>query len=122
MIINLKSRSVRARNQVNPPSAIYPDVDYRRLWESLQLENGLVIKKRSKKAGSSLCRIALWQWLFTRIEPPKQRLKTDIGKLLGARLDEEKQHKPVKLARSRVCAYAVDLLFRELVQELCRPD
>lgn len=76
-------------------------------------------KKRSKKAGSSLCRIAFWQWLFTRIEPPKRRLKTDIGKLLGDRLDKEKQHKPVKLARSRVCAYAVDLLFRELVKELC---
>ena len=75
-------------------------------------------KKRSKKAGSSLCRIALWQWLFTRIEPPKRRLKTDIGKILGDRLDSEKQHKPTKLARSRVCAYAVDLLFRELVKEL----
>jgi len=26
-------------------------------------------KHSSKKAGSSLCHIALWQWLFTRIKP-----------------------------------------------------
>lgn len=78
-------------------------------------------KKTSKKAGSSLCRKALWQWLFTRIEPPRKRLKTPIGKFLGERLDNEKKHKPVKLARSRVCAKAVDLLFRELVKELCNP-
>ena len=76
-------------------------------------------KKVSKKAGSALCRMALWQWLFTRIEPHKSRLKTPIGKKLGLLLDKEKQHKPVKLARSRVCAKAVDLLFRELVKELC---
>lgn len=76
-------------------------------------------KKSSKKAGSSLCRMALWQWLFTRIEPAKRRLKTPIGKHLGQLLDEEKKHKPVKLARSRVCAKAVDLLFYELVKELC---
>ena len=76
-------------------------------------------KKASKKAGSSLCRMALWQWLFTRIEPRKRRLNTPIGKRLGELLDEDKRHKPVKLARSRVCSKAVDLLFRELVKELC---
>ena len=76
-------------------------------------------KKSFKKAGSSLCRMALWQWLFTRIEPAKRRLRTPIGKHLGDLLDEEKKHKPVKLARSRVCSKAVDLLFRELVKELC---
>ena len=75
-------------------------------------------KKSSKKAGSSLCRMALWQWLFTRIEPRKRRLSSPIGKHLGQLLDEEKSHKPVKLARSRVCAKAVDLLFRELVKGL----
>lgn len=76
-------------------------------------------KKSSKKAGSALCRMALWQWLFTRIEPRKRRLSSPIGKYLGQLLDEEKSHKPVKLARSRVCSKAVDLLFRELVKELC---
>lgn len=77
-------------------------------------------KKATKKAGSELCRTALWQWLFTRIEPPKRRLKNPIGKLLGEILDEEKKHRPVKLARSRTCSKAVDLLFRELVSEICQ--
>jgi len=75
--------------------------------------------KRSKKAGSSLCRMALWQWLFTRIEPKQSRVKNETGKFLGELLDTEKKHRPVKLARSRVCSKAVDLLFRELVLVLC---
>lgn len=76
-------------------------------------------KKSTKKAGSSLCRMALWQWVFTRIEPKKSRLKNKLGKFLGETLDTEKQHRPVKLARSRLASKAVDLLFRELVKELC---
>jgi hypothetical protein len=76
-------------------------------------------KKSSKKAGSSLCRMALWQWLFTRIEPRSARLKNSMGQSLGTRLDVEKKQRPVKLARSRVCSRAVDLLFQELVKEIC---
>lgn len=74
--------------------------------------------KSSKKAGSSLCRIALWQWLFTRIEPKRNRVKTELGQRLGELLDAEKKTRPVKLARSRVCSKAAELLFRELVKEL----
>lgn len=76
-------------------------------------------KKSTKKAGSSLCRMALWQWIFTRIEPKKNRARNELGKFLGETLDKEKQHRPVKLARSRLASKAVDLLFRELVKELC---
>lgn len=75
--------------------------------------------KSSKKAGSSLCRIALWQWLFTRIEPKRTRVKTELGKQLGELLDAEKKTRPVKLARSRVCSKAAELLFRELCKEIC---
>lgn len=75
-------------------------------------------KKSSKKAGSSLCRLALWQWLFTRIEPKRSRLKNEVGALLGEALDTAKKTRPVKLARSRVCAKAAEMLFRELVHEL----
>jgi hypothetical protein len=64
--------------------------------------------------------MALWQWLFTRIEPKRNRVKSQLGQQLGELLDAEKKVKPVKLARSRVCAYAADLLFRELVKELRR--
>lgn len=74
---------------------------------------------RSKKAGSSLVRQALWLWLFTRIEPKRSRLKNPIGQFLGELLDKEKQTRPAKLARARVCSKAVDLLWNELVTKLC---
>lgn len=79
-------------------------------------------KKATKKAGSSLCRTALWQWLFTRIEPTQKRLKNPMGKMLGATIDLEKKQRPVKLVRSRVCSKAANLLFRELVKELSGAD
>jgi hypothetical protein len=43
--------------------------------------------------------MALWQWLFTRIEPRKSRLKNPTGQKLGTLLDTEKKHQPVKLAQ-----------------------
>ena len=75
-------------------------------------------KHSSKKAGSSLCRMALWQWIFTRVEPKRTRVKSHLGKQLGELLDAEKKTRPVKLARSRVCSKAAAMLFRELVKEL----
>lgn len=67
--------------------------------------------------GSDLCRIALWQWVFTRIEPKRSRLKNDIGELLGQEIDLEKANgRPIKLVRSRICAKAARLLFKELVK------
>jgi hypothetical protein len=66
--------------------------------------------------GSDLCRKALWQWVFTRIEVRRSRPKNEIALQLGAYLDAEKAAgKPVALVRSRVAAKAVRLLFRELV-------
>lgn len=71
--------------------------------------------------GSDLCRMALWQWVFTRIEPRRQRLNNDIGNQLGERLDAEKAAgRPIKLVRSRVISLAARLLFRELVKEFCK--
>ena len=75
-------------------------------------------KHSSKKAGSSLCHIALWQWLFTRIEPQRARVKSPVGQLLGELLEQEKKNCPAKLARSRICSKAASLLFRELVRQL----
>lgn len=77
-------------------------------------------KKSTKKAGSSLCRMALWQWLFTRIELKKSRVKNALGKQLGELLDLEKKTRPVKLARSRVCCKAAAILFRSLVGEISK--
>nr|WP_026733713.1 hypothetical protein [Fischerella sp. PCC 9605] len=67
--------------------------------------------------GSALCRKALWQWVFSRIEPKRQRPNSEIGKSLGEYLDAEKAAgKPVQLVRSRVSAKAAKLLFKELVR------
>lgn len=77
------------------------------------------IKRVRVVGGSSLCRKALWQWIFTRIEPQNQsRLNNDIGRELGNQLDLEKAAgRPIKLVRSRIAAKAARLLFKELVKE-----
>lgn len=72
------------------------------------------------KNGSKLCRKALWQWVFTALEPKRRRLKNEITERLCTYLDAEKASgKPVRLIRSRVAVRAVKLLFQELVKELC---
>lgn len=77
------------------------------------------LQKSKVVGGSDLCRKALWQWVFTRIEPSRSRLKNDIGDQLGKLIDAEKASgRPVKLVRSRIAAKAVKLLFKELVREL----
>jgi hypothetical protein len=77
------------------------------------------INKSKVVGGSDLCRKALWQWIFTRIEPQRTRLSNDIGDRLGQIIDAEKASgRPVRLVRSRVAAKAVKLLFKELVHEL----
>ena len=69
--------------------------------------------------GSDLCRIALWQWIFCRLEICRNRPKNDLGQSLGKILDAEKATgKPIRLVRMRVAAYAVRLLFKELVNEM----
>jgi hypothetical protein len=77
------------------------------------------LQKSKVVGGSDLCRKALWQWIFTRIEPQRCRLANDIGDRLGEIMDAEKlSGRPVRLVRSRVAAKAVKLLFKELVREL----
>ena len=77
------------------------------------------LQKSKVSGGSDICRTALWQWIFTRIEPARTRLANDIGARLGKIIDEEKlSGRPVRLVRSRVAAKAVKLLFKELVREL----
>ena len=69
--------------------------------------------------GSDLCLIALWQWIFCRLEIRRNRPKNEIGQSLGKIVDAEKATgKPIRLVRMRVAAKAVRLLFRELVKEM----
>jgi hypothetical protein len=95
----------------------------RRFQKSLGLAPSLEASGDMRKlkivGGSDLCRIAFWQWVFTRIEPKRNRLKNEIGQILGTCLDEEKAAgRPVRLVRSRISAKAAKLLFRELVKNL----
>lgn len=67
--------------------------------------------------GNNLTRIAMWQWVFTVIEPKGNRLNNKIGEKLGKKIDEEKAAgRPTRLVRSRVAAQGVKLLFSELVK------
>jgi hypothetical protein len=73
------------------------------------------IAKSKVSGGSALCRRALWQWVFSAVEPVKRRtnpLLIELGKFLD---DEKSAGKPVKLIRMRVAVKAVKLLFKELV-------
>ncbi len=73
--------------------------------------------KESKKivGGSDLCRLALWQWIFTRLEIKRCRPKTKIGQYLGQVSDREKATgKHIRIVRMRIAAKAVRLLFNEL--------
>ncbi|MEH2377304.1 MAG: transposase [Nostoc sp.] len=67
--------------------------------------------------GSDLCRRALWQWVFSCIEPKRRRPKNPIVAQLGNYIDAEKAAgKPVQLVRSRTSAKGAKLLFKELVK------
>lgn len=90
----------------------------------LQLGCGLVEDSSGKSerwivGGSSLCRIALWQWLFTRIEVQKARPKTKRGQQTAELLDTlKKSSTPIKLARSRVICKVAEWLFYDLLNEI----
>ncbi|WP_239651674.1 IS110 family transposase [Neosynechococcus sphagnicola] len=85
--------------------------------------------KKTKKSGSELCRTAMWQWLFTRVEVKRCRpvnlpvvnweIDHDLHRLdsgtLADYFDWLKGRMPIKLARSKTCAKAVKALFYELV-------
>ncbi|MBD2384994.1 hypothetical protein [Cylindrospermum sp. FACHB-282] len=61
----------------------------------------------------------MWQRVFVTIEIHRCRLGNEIGELLGKHIDDEKAAgRPGKLARMRVAAHAVKLLFKELLKEL----
>lgn len=73
-------------------------------------------KKATKKGGSQLARTALWQWIFTRVEPRNRYPKTPTGVYIKQLYDGYRQSNPTKLARSKTAAKAVELLFRKLVE------
>ncbi|MHC5594823.1 MAG: IS110 family transposase [Nostoc sp.] len=112
---------VRIRQGRNSKKSTKRHLSLRRFQKALgaapSLESSGDRKKSKVVGGSDLCRKSLWQWVYTRIEPKRSRLKNDIGKTLGEQLDAEKAAgRPVKLVRNRVAAKGARLLFRELVK------
>jgi hypothetical protein len=81
-------------------------------------------KKRGKQAGSALCRKALWQWCFTRLEVSKSNPKLifQYGQkenlVMRSPAEDLKLRvaggTPRKLARQRVVARCIKELFKEL--------
>ncbi|WP_375515025.1 IS110 family transposase [uncultured Nostoc sp.] len=112
---------VRIRQGRNSKKPTKRHLSLRRFQKALGAAPSLEASGDSRKAkvvgGSDLCRKSLWQWVFTRIEPKRSRLKNEIGKILGEQLDTEKASgRPVKLVRNRIAAKGARLLFRELVK------
>jgi transposase len=76
-------------------------------------------QKKAYQSGSDICRTALWQWIFTRIEPQRTRLDNPtVAKLVGYFLEAKNQKQPIRLIRSRLAAKTVRALWRELVAEI----
>lgn len=81
-------------------------------------------KKKGKQSGSALCRKALWQWCFTRLEVAKNKPPLEFNYRQGdstvrrSPSEDLKIRKdggtPTKLARQRVIARCVKELFKEL--------
>jgi transposase len=72
----------------------------------------------TNKSGSELCRTALWQWLFTRMEAGKSRLNNETGVLIYGIFLEYKTHKPIKLARAKTIGKVIKMVFYDLVNEI----
>ncbi|MEH2274649.1 MAG: IS110 family transposase [Nostoc sp.] len=118
---------VKIRQGRNSKKPTKRHLSLRRFQKALGAAPSLEASGDSRKSkvvgGSDLCRKSLWQWVFTRIEPQRARLKNDIGKILGSQIDTEKAAgRPVKLVRNRVAAKGAKLLFRELVKVHCSPN
>lgn len=114
---------VKIRQGRNSKKPTKRHLSLRRFQKALGVAPSLEASGDSRKikviGGSDICRIALWQWVFTRIEPKHSRLKNDIGKSLGEKLDIEKAAgRPIKLVRMKIAAIGCRLLFRELVKAL----
>ena len=112
---------IRKGRKSGKPTKRY--LSLRRFQKSLGLAPSLEASGDKSKikivGGSDLCRIAFWQWVFTRIEVKRCRLDNEIGETLGSQLDLEKAAgRSVRLVRSRISAKAAKLLFRELVKGL----
>ena len=75
----------------------------------------------TNKSGSELCRTAMWQWIFTRMETTKSRLKNQTGDDIYKMFLDYKTHKPIKLARAKTIGKVVRMMFYDLVAAINEP-
>lgn len=84
------------------------------------LDNSSGDRQGVQVGGSVDCRSAFWLYIFTNIEPARNRLQTDVVKQISLECDQLKSERvPIRLLRSRLCVRVCTLLFRELVKALC---
>ena len=116
---------IKIRQGRNSKKPTKRHISLRRFQKALgiapSLEASGDIRKAKIVGGSDLCRKALWQWVFTRIEVKHSRLNNEICQQLGENLYREKAAgRPVKLVRMKISALGTRLLFRELVRVISK--
>lgn len=113
-------RTLQGRNSKKPTKRYFSLRRFQKALGVAPTQESSGDKKKTKMVGGSdLCRTALWQWIFTRIEPRKCRMKNKIGQELGAKLDKQKSTgRPINWVRMHVATAAVKMLFNELVKAL----
>lgn len=114
---------VRIRQGRNSKKPTKRHLSLRRFQKALGVAPSLEASGDKRKikvvGGSDLCRLSLWQWVYTRLEPKRSRLKNEIGEFLGNKLVVEKEAgRPIKLVRMKIAAIGARLLFRELVKAI----
>ena len=82
-------------------------------------------KTKKSKSGSGLCRIALWQWIYVRIEPIQNRRNCPkalaIYNWAKDPTEPKRSGAPIKLWRSKVAAHASRLIWKDLVKAIVKP-
>jgi transposase len=118
--------AINTRSRMNPEKKTRKAISERKFLKALGMapqREWSGDSRRASMSGSQLCRTALWQWVFTRIEVKKGRLNNERFLFIASEFDRLKAlEKPIKLVRSKVAAKAVKLLFYDLVDALNKPD
>jgi hypothetical protein len=86
-----------------------------------------MVNQKKIAGGASLCRKALWRWVYTRVETVKFKIERGIKITNSINLDRyfwmnhiDRQKKPIKILRMKVASKITRLLFNELLNELSK--
>jgi Transposase len=119
-LVDGKAHVLNTRSRTNPEKKTRKHISERKFLKALGMAPQREWSGDSKKSylsGSQLCRTALWQWIFTRLEVKKGRLNNPRFLILSSEFDRLKETStPIKLVRSKVAAKAVKMLFYDLLK------